>query len=106
MDFKVMVYVDNRRADIERLVRCALEDAYRRGREIETIDPLLKWARRLFPYLHEGALNEYARTALRVIKYRYQSGRLRGRQTTLHNLFIEAERKPMQPLGDDGERSS
>jgi hypothetical protein len=86
-----MVIVDNRRADIERLVRCALEDAHRRNREIETIDPLLRWARRLFPYLHEGALNEYARTALRVIKNRYQPAGLRGHQTSLHSLLIESE---------------
>ncbi|MBS7638000.1 hypothetical protein KEJ49_03810 [Candidatus Bathyarchaeota archaeon] len=91
-----MVFVDHRRADIERLIRCALEEAYRRDREIETIDPLLKWARRLFPYLHEGTLNEYARTALRVIKNRYQLKRLKGRQMVLHDLFLEAEESSLE----------
>jgi hypothetical protein len=86
-----MVIVDSRRADIERLVRCALEDAHRRNREIETVDPLLRWARRLFPYLHEGTLNEYARTALRVIKNRYQPARFRGHQMSLHRLLMESE---------------
>lgn len=86
-----MIYVDNRRADIERLVRCALEDARRRDRKIETVDPLLRWARRLFPYLHEGTLNEYARTALRVIRNKYQSEKFKGYQMSLNSLFLEAE---------------
>lgn len=101
-----MVYVDTRRADIERLVRCALEDAYRRDKEIETIDPLLKWAKRLFPYLQEGALNEYARTALRVIKNRHQPQRLKGYQTTLHHILLEAERQHLNLYADDRGRRS
>ncbi len=96
-----MVYVDGRRADIERLVRCALEDAHRRNREIETVDPLLSLARRLFPYLHEGTLHEYARTALRVIKNRPQPGRFRGHQTSLSYLLLKADGAPMEAHAEE-----
>lgn len=76
--------VDRRRANIGKLVRRATAEAYRKHREIETIDPIVRWAQRLFPYLHEEAIYEYARTALRVIRNQPQPRtRLNDHQTTL-----------------------
>jgi len=70
LDVPSAMMVDRRRADIHRLVRQALAEASRKQRRIETIDPLVACAKRLFPYLHERVLYEYARTALRVIRNR------------------------------------
>lgn len=60
--------VDKRRADIKRLVWTAIQEASLKHKKIETIDMLVVSAKRLFPYLHEETIYEYARTALRVIK--------------------------------------
>jgi len=76
--------VERRRADIQRLIKNAIEEASRKNKQIETIDPLVACARRLFPYLPEGATHEYARTALRVIKNQsLVQTRLNNYQTTL-----------------------
>lgn len=76
--------VGKRRADIDRLVRWAVSEASLKQKKIETIDPLVKSAKRLFPYLHDDAVYEYARTALRVIKFQPQAQtKFNGHQTTL-----------------------
>ena len=76
--------VDRRRANIGKLVTRATAEAYRKQREIDTIDPIVRCAQRLFPYLHEEAIYEYARTALRVIRNQPQPRiRLNDHQTTL-----------------------
>ena len=78
------MWVDSSRADIRRLVKEALEEASRKNKPIETIDPVLRCARRLFPYLHEEAIYKYARTALRVIINQPQTQTmLNDHQTTL-----------------------
>lgn len=78
------VIVGNRRANIKRLVRKATEEASCKQKKIETIDPLVACAHRLFPYLHEDAIYEYARAALRVIRNRsLVQTNLNNYQTTL-----------------------
>ena len=62
-----MTKVDRRRADICALVRQALREASTRGRRIDTVDPILICAKRMYPYLSDWVLHEYSRTALRVI---------------------------------------
>lgn len=62
-----MAKVDERRADIKALIEQAKREASIRGKTIETVDPLVACARRMYPYLPDGVIHEYARTALRVI---------------------------------------
>jgi len=62
-----MAKVDRRRADIRALIEQAQWEASIRGKTIETVDPLVACAKRMYPYLPYNALHDYARTALRVI---------------------------------------
>lgn len=62
-----MAKVDRRRADIHALIERARWEASIRGKPIETVDPLVACAKRMYPYLPDNVLHEYARTALRVI---------------------------------------
>jgi len=89
VSFKLVV--DGRRAKIWRLVERARAEASLRHRNIETIDPLVICARRLFPYLHEDAIYEYARTALRIIRNQPQAlTGLNDHQTTLLHHILRA----------------
>jgi hypothetical protein len=62
-----MAKVDRRRADICALIQQVMREASTKGRQIDTVDPILICAKRLFPYLSDKVLHEYSRTALRVI---------------------------------------
>lgn len=81
-----MEKVTKRRAVIDKLIKAAKKEAELRHKRIDTVDPVVKCANRLFPYLHEELIYEYARTALRVILNNYKTG-LNNNQTTLfaHN---------------------
>jgi len=59
--------VDGRRAHIDAIIRQAQQEASLKGKQIRIVDPLVLCAKRLFPYLPDQVLSEYARTALRVI---------------------------------------
>jgi len=59
--------VEKRRADIEKLLTCAVTEARLKNRRIDRVDPLVRCARRLFPYLHDGAIYDISRTALRIL---------------------------------------
>jgi hypothetical protein len=52
---------------VERIVQMTREEAASRRRSIETIDPIIKVSRRIYPYLSERELLDCASTALRVI---------------------------------------
>jgi len=69
LDWMFMDQVDKRRALIDELVQKTKKDANEKKKGIETIDPLLRVGRKLFPYLSEHELHECACSALRVIKY-------------------------------------
>ncbi|MBL7167540.1 hypothetical protein ISS40_02605 [Candidatus Bathyarchaeota archaeon] len=56
-----------RRADIEDLIRVTTKAASRKGKQIRTVDPLVICANRMYPYLPEATIWEYARTALKII---------------------------------------
>ena len=62
-----MARVNRRRADIEALIRVTTKAASRKGKQVKTVDPLVICANRMYPYLPEGTLLEYARTALKII---------------------------------------
>jgi hypothetical protein len=84
LDVYTGMMVGKRRANIDKLVRLALSEASLKQKKIETIDPLVKSAKRLFPYLHDNVVHEYARTALRVIKFQtHAQTKCNGLQTTL-----------------------
>jgi hypothetical protein len=77
-----MERVSRRRADIDKLIKTVKEEAELRHKKINTVDPVVRCANRLFPYLHEDLINGYARTALRVILNNHKTG-LNNNQTTL-----------------------
>lgn len=62
-----MNQVVNRRAMVERLVQNTKEEAAMRKKRIEVIDPVIRVGRRLYPYLSDRELNDFASTALRII---------------------------------------
>jgi len=59
--------VEKRRADIEKLLTCAVTEARLKKRQIDRVDPLVRCARRLFPYLHDEGIYDISRTALRIL---------------------------------------
>ncbi|HEX9915021.1 MAG TPA: hypothetical protein VGB32_08890 [Candidatus Bathyarchaeia archaeon] len=69
-----MATVNRRRSeDISRLIQVATSDAMRKNRRIETVDPILRAGKTLFPTMPERELIEYAQTALRMILSEPQS---------------------------------
>jgi len=63
-----MIAVNRQRSDhISRLIQAAVSDASRRNRKIETVDPILRAGKTLFPTMPHRELLEYAQTALRII---------------------------------------
>ena len=79
-----LMNVSRRRADITLLVQRSLKEAHLKGKQINTVDPIVICAKRLFPYLPDQVLHEYARTALRVIRNEPASQTLMNSlQTTL-----------------------
>jgi hypothetical protein len=63
-----MLSVSRQRSDqINRLAQAVLFDAARRNRKVDTVDPILKVGKILFPTMPERDLMEYAQTALRMI---------------------------------------
>ena len=63
-----MLSVDSQLSDqISRLVQAALYDAARKNRKIDTVDPILKAGKMLFPTMPHRELLEYSQTALRII---------------------------------------
>jgi len=62
-----MAQVNIKRAVVERLVQKSREEANIKGKKIETIDPILKTARKILPFLSDRELQEYSSAALRLI---------------------------------------
>ena len=82
-----MFKADRRRADIEALIRVTTREAYHRGRKIETVDPLVICANRLYPYLPERDIHDYSRTALKIINTQNRDTQPAA-QTTLLTHFV------------------
>ena len=62
-----MVQVVIRRAIIENIVQRIHEEVASKRKSVDTIDPILKIVRRMYPYLSDRELADYASTALRII---------------------------------------
>jgi len=56
-----------RRNDLFRLIREANKKASRRNRKVDTVDPLIACAKKMYPSLPSRVISEYARTALWII---------------------------------------
>jgi hypothetical protein len=67
VDVVNMAQVNIKRAVVEQLVQKSKEEASIKGKKIETIDPILKTARKLLPFLSDRELQEYSSAALRLI---------------------------------------
>ncbi len=52
---------------VERLIQTTREEATSKRRSVETIDPIIRVGRRMYPYLSDRELLDCASTALRVI---------------------------------------
>jgi len=72
--------VGSKRAMVERLVQTTRDEATYRRRSVETIDPIIRAGRKMYPYLSERELIDCASSALRVI---LSSKDLDPRQMTL-----------------------
>lgn len=79
-----MISNDYRRQQIQKLIRKANQDAAQKGKQIETIDLIMFWAKKLYPYLPDNVKTQYSRTALRIIKENYslKDGSLRDYSQT------------------------
>ncbi len=62
-----MAQVGSKRAMVERIMQMTREEAASRCRSIETIDPIIRVSRRMYPYLSDRELLDCASTALRLI---------------------------------------
>jgi hypothetical protein len=62
-----MSRINRRRADIEALIRVTTKATSRKGKQVRTVDPLVIYANRMYPYLPEATIRDYARTALKII---------------------------------------
>jgi hypothetical protein len=82
-----MFKADRRRADIGTLIRVTTREASHRGRKIETVDPLVICANRLYPYLPERDIHDYSRTALKIINNQNRDTQPAA-QTTLLTHFV------------------
>ncbi len=62
-----MAQVITRRAFVERLIQKSKEDAAAKRKIVTTIDPILRIARREYPFMTDRELSEISGAALRVI---------------------------------------
>ena len=63
----IMIQVSFRRAVVDELVKKSREDAAAKRRIVTTIDPVLKIARREYPFMTDRELSEIAGSALRIM---------------------------------------
>jgi len=69
-----------RRAIVESLVQSTCDEAASRSKRVKTIDPIMRVGRRMYPFLSDRELVDYASTALRIILNSKESP---SHQTTL-----------------------
>lgn len=69
-----MMAVSRQRSDhISRLVQATVSDAARKNRKVNTVDPILRVGKTLYPTMPHRELLEYAQTALRIILTEHQT---------------------------------
>ena len=59
--------INKRRLEINKLIKEVRKDAVKKNKKIETIDPIIRKGRDLYPLMSRDELLDYCRTALRVI---------------------------------------
>ena len=62
-----MMAVNKRRSDVFKLIQASKLEVAHRNKRIETIDPLLKTGKKLYPLLPRDELHEMCSTALWMI---------------------------------------
>jgi hypothetical protein len=62
-----MMTINKRRLEINKLIKEVRKDAVKKNKKIETIDPIIRKGRDLYPLMSRDELLDYCRTALRVI---------------------------------------
>ncbi|MBD3205377.1 hypothetical protein GF319_03410 [Candidatus Bathyarchaeota archaeon] len=75
-----MMTIDKRRLEINKLIQEIRRDAVKKNKKIETIDPIIRKGRNLYPLMSREELLDYCRTALRVI---LSEDETQSQQTTL-----------------------
>jgi hypothetical protein len=62
-----MMILYKRRSEINRLIKEVRIEAAKKDKKIDTIDPILKKGRNLYPLMSRDELLDYCSTALRII---------------------------------------
>jgi hypothetical protein len=81
-----MVGATSRRKVIETIINKTRNYAKKRNKKINTIDPIIKNAKKEFPYFSEKEIKEYSITALRII---LNQGTKPNNQSTLINHLLD-----------------
>jgi hypothetical protein len=76
----MIMTIDKRRSIINKLITEVRKEAVKKKKKIETIDPIIKIGRNLYPHMSRDDLLEHCRTALRIILSENTSN---SQQTTL-----------------------
>lgn len=81
-----MVETTSRRKVIETIINKTRNYAKERNKKINTIDPIIKNAKKVFPYFSDKEIKEYSITALRII---LNQGIRPNNQSTLINHILD-----------------
>jgi hypothetical protein len=72
--------IDKRRLIINKIITEVRKEALKKKKKMETIDPIIKIGRNLYPHMSRDDLLDYCRTALRIVLSENASN---SQQTTL-----------------------
>jgi len=81
-----MVGAQSRRKVIETIINKTRNYANEKNKKINTIDPIIMNAKKVFPYFSEKEIKEYSITALRII---LNQGTKPNNQSTLINHLLD-----------------
>ncbi|MBS7619666.1 hypothetical protein KEJ21_03360 [Candidatus Bathyarchaeota archaeon] len=83
IDVIMFKMVHGKRSQIFKLVSYAKEEAKLRHKRIERIDPLIRYAKNLFPYYSDEKIHQICSVALRIILFEDKIRKIDIHQTTL-----------------------
>lgn len=75
--------VHGKRSPIFKLISYAEEEARLRHKRIERIDPLIRYAKSIFPYYSDEKIHQICSVALRIILFEDKIRKIDIHQTTL-----------------------
>ena len=81
----MFMLVHDKRSQIFKLVSHAKEEAKLRNKRIDRIDPLIRYAKYLFPYYSDEEIHKICIAALRIILFEDKIRKTDFHQTTLTN---------------------